>query len=323
MGVRADTAPRGAFGQASSLEIPIELSVVLPNYNGANLLRRNLPSIIAAAKGIATEIIVVDDASTDDSVAYLRSHYPDVIVLRNVRNLGFSETCNRGIRSATGKFVCVSNTDVTFKEDFFRVGLKAFDSESIFAVKGDIFNQNSLGETVNIDTTTRLYQKRGLLRFDTVITSANRDSKYGLDKSFVSLGCCFISRTEILKKLKGFDPVYSPFYWEDTDLTFRALQQGYRVVYQPEAVVYHQLSSTINKYRKKRYRKLVSDRNKFLFAWRFMAGRTQWTQHFVHVGFGIMTRWLILDWSFYGGLFWALWRRFFWRNLNGPSWKRL
>ena len=291
-----------------------ELTVVLPNYNGVELLRRNLPSLLSAAKGIRTEIIVVDDASTDGSVSFLRDHYSDVIVVQNSKNLGFAETCNRGIRATTGRFVCVSNTDVSFKEDFFRVGLTAFDSDAVFAVKGEIVNQNGLGETVNVDRTSRLHQKRGLLRFDTVMNRSQRDSEYGLNKSFVSLGCCFISRADFLKELGGFDPIYSPFYWEDSDLTFRALKRGYRVVYQPEAVVYHQLSSTINKYRKKSYRKLVSNRNKFLFAWRFMAGPVQWGQHLIHLSFGVMARWLILDWSFYMGLFWALWRRFLWRD---------
>jgi len=229
-----------------------ELTVVLPNYNGVELLRRNLPSLLSAAKGIRTEIIVVDDASTDGSVSFLRDHYSDVIVVQNSKNLGFAETCNRGIRATTGRFVCVSNTDVSFKEDFFRVGLTAFDSDAVFAVKGEIVNQNGLGETVNVDRTSRLHQKRGLLRFDTVMNRSQRDSEYGLNKSFVSLGCCFISRADFLKELGGFDPIYSPFYWEDSDLTFRALKRGYRVGL-PTRKPWFITSSVrrLNKYRKK------------------------------------------------------------------------
>ena len=77
------------------------LSVILPNYNGRQLLQRNLPSLFTALKGLEHEVIVVDDCSGDDSVSFLQQHYPQITLIQNPHNLGFSATCNAGIKAAT------------------------------------------------------------------------------------------------------------------------------------------------------------------------------------------------------------------------------
>ena len=95
------------------------ISTVLPNYNGRHLLEKNIPSLLEAIGTIHNEIIVVDDCSTDDSVAFLENTYPNIKVIRNDVNLGFSSTCNKGIRAATLDLLCIVNTDVTFTPDYF------------------------------------------------------------------------------------------------------------------------------------------------------------------------------------------------------------
>ena len=90
------------------------ISIVLPNYNGRHLLEKNLPSIVEALAGFDHEIIIVDDCSADDSVEFIQRSYPDIKLIQNEVNLGFSTTCNTGIFAAKYPLLCVANTDVTF-----------------------------------------------------------------------------------------------------------------------------------------------------------------------------------------------------------------
>lgn len=286
------------------------ISIVLPNYNGRSLLEKNIPSLIKAVDQFEHEIIVIDDCSTDDSVEFLRQTYPNIKVFINEVNSGFSTTCNRGINTAKLELLCVVNTDVTFTPDYFSSMMDEFDSPELFAVKGDIVNyNNSPDDVMNIDRTTLLYYKRGFLRFDTNTPLKQRTLIARNDAQFVCLGCCFVCRTEMMAKLKGFDEIFSPFYWEDSDLAMRAMELGFKLLYLPESRVYHQASSTIASYRSNTQRKLVSYRNKFLFTWRHLDTSRFWLSHIPHTLLNIFTRWLVLDWKYYAALAWAITRK--------------
>ena len=83
------------------------ISVILPNFNGRGLLEKNIPSLFEALGDIDNEIIVIDDCSSDDSVQFLKETYPAIKVIRNEINLGFSATCNKGIKAAKlNLFMC-------------------------------------------------------------------------------------------------------------------------------------------------------------------------------------------------------------------------
>ena len=286
------------------------ISAMLPNFNGQNLLENNIPSLIEALDGISHEIIVIDDCSSDDSVKFLKETYPGIKVIINEVNIGFSSTCNKGIRAAKMDLICVINTDVTFTPDYFKNMIDEFDDPSLFAVKGDIVNYDkSIDDVINIDRTARLYYKRGFLRFDTSNPLTTRTSLSGNSEQFVALGCCFVCVREMMLKLKGFDEIYSPFYWEDSDLARRAMRSGYKLLYLPESIVYHQASSTIANYRSNTQRRLVSNRNKFLFSWRHLDRKTFWTSHVPTTALSLMFRWVIIDWKYYAAFFWAIARK--------------
>ena len=286
------------------------ISVVLPNFNGRNLLQKNLPSLITALGDFDYEIIIVDDCSSDDSVKFLKETYPEIKIICNEINLGFSATCNKGINTAKLKLLCVVNTDVTFTPDYFTNMIREFEDASLFAVKGDIINYNqSFDDVINIDRTTTLYYKRGFLRFDTSNPLTQRTSLSGADDIFVALGCCFVCNREMMIKLHGFDEIYSPFYWEDSDLARRAMSSGYKLLYLPKSVVYHQASSTIANYRSNVQRHLVSNRNKFLFSWRHLDTKTFWISHLPTTALSLLVRWLIIDWKYYVAFYNALIRK--------------
>jgi len=292
------------------------ISVILPNYNGTGLLRRNLPSLIEALEttGVDHEIIVVDDCSSDDSVAMLQAEFPQVRLVVNEKNLGFSATCNRGVHAAVHPLLCIVNTDVTFTRDYFQKALPYFADPAMFAVKGAIINyRNDFDDILNTESTSLLYYKRGFLRFNQRVEPRPETFTGKVDGQFVLLGCCFVCDREKMLELGGFDEIFSPFYWEDADLAIRALRRGFHLAYEPECKVFHQTSSTIASYRSNTRRRLVSMRNKFLFTWRHLQGVGQWTSHIGFTTLSLLVRWLILDWKFYWAFASALMRA---RQLN-------
>lgn len=287
------------------------ISVILPNYNGRSLLLSNIPSIVIALEHARCdyEIIVVDDCSTDDSVDMLKKEFPFVKVIVNKTNQGFSYTCNRGIFDAKNSILCIVNTDVTFTPDYFTIGIKYFDDENIFALKGNIINyQNKIDEIVSIEKTAQLFIKRGLLRFDKKVEYVPDSFTGEIGGQFVLLGCCFMCSRDKALELKGFDEIFSPFYWEDSDLALRALRKGFKLIYEPLCVVYHKTSSTIPNFRSSTKIKLISNRNKFIFSWKYLKGTKQWLSHIFYILLNLTTRWIILDWKYYVALFNALQR---------------
>lgn len=287
------------------------ISVVIPNYNGRLLLEENLPSLITALEksGEEYEIIVSDDASTDDSIDFLKKRYPQISIITTEVNTGFSANCNRGIMNAKYALTCITNTDVTFDEDYFIKGIPYFTDPTLFAVKGDIFNYaGSKSNIISIDQTTQTYFKRGLIRFKTNITPDTTKFGSNIGDQYVGLGCCFIANTAHLQAIGGFSEIYSPYYWEDSDIAINALERGFSLKYTPECIVYHKASSTISTTQNNFKRKLISNRNKFIFTWLHLKGVNNWIKHITYIVINIFTRWLILDIKYYISLVYALLR---------------
>lgn len=292
-----------------STQIKNSISVVLPNYNGSSLLLANIPSIITALNTAKCEyeIIVVDDCSSDDSVSMLQHHFPEVIIIQNEVNKGFSATCNRGVFAAKLPLVCICSTDVTLEADYFLNALPHFQNQNLFALKGNIVNYTfSFDNIMNTEKTSQLFFKRGFYRFNNRVEYDFKPLTGKLHEQFVLLGCVFLCDREKMLQLKGFDEIFSPFYWEDSDLAIRALRRGYNVVYEPNCVVYHQTSATISNYRSYTKRRLISMRNKFLFSWRHMNDPKLWITHISYTLISLLTRWIILDWKYYVAFFTAL-----------------
>src|SRR3954469_20971393 len=112
------------------------LSVVIPNYNGTVLFPHTLPTVLSALQNLTIpyELVIADDCSTDDSISYLKEHYPQARLLINQKNSGFSVTANAGIRVARYDLVFLLNSDVKLEPDYFKEQFKYFDKPDIFGV---------------------------------------------------------------------------------------------------------------------------------------------------------------------------------------------
>ncbi len=239
-------------------------SVVIPNWNGRDLLAKYLPHVIAAMSGNpANEIIVVENGSTDGSAELLRERFPSVRVLQLPKNLGFGGGSNAGFRAAKNDIVVLLNSDMRPRPDFLKALLDGFTDEKVFAVACQIFFTDP--EKIREETgLTQGWWESGTLRV------RHRD-----DPAIVDLypcfygggGSCAFDRRKFLE-LGGFDELLAPFYLEDTDLGYLAWKRGWKVLYQPRSVVYHEHRGTIGKHYNKRTIDVIVQKNILLFCWK-------------------------------------------------------
>jgi GT2 family glycosyltransferase len=237
------------------------VSVVIPTYNGRDLLLKNLPPLFSALAQIdaASEVIVVDDASSDDSLLVLEMEFPAVIVMRNERNIGFAETINRGIFAARYDIVLALNNDVMVEPDLLQKVLPRFRDDTIFAVTPNVFDPATKRQQA-------IYKLRpGFCWFrDTCLPEPPAAEEIPL--FFASGGSSCYERKKMLA-LGGFSTLYAPFYVEDVDLSYHAWKRGWKSVLEPTATVWHPVNSTIRKYHRQRKIKFLIARNKHIFMW--------------------------------------------------------
>lgn len=233
------------------------VSIVIPNWNGAHLLKKNLPSVLAAAHG--AQVIVADDASTDDSVSYLASAYPHVQVIANPKQLGFAGNVNSGVAAATGDIVVLLNTDVRPEPDFLTPLLKRFAVGAVAAV-GCLEKSHETDGTV--------LRGRGIAKWEKGFFIHSRGEVNSEDTAWVSGGSSAYRRN-VWEQLGGLDTLYNPFYWEDIDFSYQLLKSGFRIVFEPKSIVghFHEEGKIKTSYTPSDVKKIVY-RNQFIFLWK-------------------------------------------------------
>lgn len=215
------------------------LSVIIPHYNSAHLLTTCFNALRAQTYS-RLEIILADNGSTDDSVALTRRDFPEVKILELGRNLGLTGAINRGIEITQGEVIVPLNNDTEVAPGWAQAlvdALHAHPEAGIVACKMLLFDQrdtlHSAGDGYGIDG---IPINRGVWQKDT--GQFDRDVYI-----FGGCGGAVAYRREMLADIGLFDEELF-MYLEDVDLNWRAQLAGYRVVFAPQAVVYHQLSAT-------------------------------------------------------------------------------
>ena len=261
-------------------------SVVVPNWNGRDLLEKYLPSVVEAVAGnTENEIIVVDNASTDGSAAFVRQRFPQVRVLALDRNLGFGGGSNAGIRAARNDIVVLLNSDMRVERGFLEPLLEGFYDASVFAVSAQIFfsDPQKVREETGLSEGLWIH---GRLRVRHVIDERVRT----LYPVFYAGGGSSAYHRQKFLDLGGFDPLYEPFYLEDTDLSYRAWKRGWTVHYQPRSVVYHEHRGTIGRTFDAVLIQRVLKKNYLLFAWKNIHDWRWLPGHFLNVYGGMWVR---------------------------------
>lgn len=274
------------------------ISVVIPNYNGEELLRANIPSVLAALKQSAVEyeVIVPDDCSNDSSVQLLKKYFPSVLIIESTKNLGFSSNINKGLRKAKKDLICILNSDIHLDKNYFEYKLAHFCDSNTFAVSGAIYDPVSK-QLCEHDLSVKQ-------NFWGIIQST-QTKNYSFKKTIPVYGLsganALISRNKI-QQIQYFEELFSPYYGEDVELNLRAWRSGWLCHYEPRAICYHEGSATIKKHSTKKHVRLISRRNKLTFHFLHLDG-VQRFKFKIKLCLDLLTRWLIYDLSFYKAFF--------------------
>lgn len=266
-------------------------SIVIPNWNGRDLLEKYLPSVVASIEHHpGSEVIVVDNGSTDGSAAFVEQSFPNVRLLRLKNNLGFGGGSNAGFRAASNDIVLLLNSDMRVEPDFLQPLLDGFSDEKVFSVSCQIFFSDPAKFRQETGL-TESWWAQGMLRVrhrnDEKITQLY-PCAYG------GGGSCAYDRAKFLE-LGGFDEILAPFYLEDTDLGYLAWKRGWKTMYQPASVVYHEHRGTIGKTFSDAYIQGVLKKNFLLFTWKNIHEWKRLFEHFVYAWSGAAISWLFGD----------------------------
>ena len=213
------------------------ISVIIVNYNKKDLLRRCLDSIRRQSfQGI--EVIVVDNASGDDSVEVLGAYYPEARLMRNTRNLLFCRAYNQGIEISKGNFILCMNNDAELEKDYLKEALSAIGKdEKIGMVSGKILRMDKR----TIDS-TGLFLGRSRKAIERGYGRLDRGQYDEPGYIFGVSGSCAFFRRRMLEDIRDengyFDERFG-MYYEDLDLCWRAQKKGWKAYYNPKAVAYH------------------------------------------------------------------------------------
>jgi GT2 family glycosyltransferase len=289
------------------------LSIVIPTWNGLDLLCECLPSVLAAAgvyrdkTGADTELIVVDDGSRDETVSRLPLDFPEACLVAKPSNEGFAAACNEGFARCRYQLIGLLNNDVWVDPDYFVRQAEHFSDEAVFAVTARVFDWDE-----PVFMTGGRY---GRFRRGFWSVYFNYDVRPGQGAEWVekrrllsayAIGGFSTYRRDRVVELGGFNPLLSPFHWEDVDLAYRGWKRGWEIRYEPRSVAYHKGSATIDRNYRKSHVDAVSFRNRLLFHWINLHSPGFLLRHLAMLTVLFLTRVLALDLDFYRALFQAL-----------------
>ncbi len=229
-------------------------SIIIVNWNSRNLLKNCLNSVRKTNPNGNYEIIVVDNASTDDSLVMIKNDFPEVALIENKENLGFAKGCNLGIKASKGKIILFLNSDAEVRDLNTLAKVENFFGEhedvgilGLQLVFPDGVPQASGGEFVSVK---QLFKHQILFgdspvfhKFKDKFASQKNGEFYDID--FVS-GACLFMRRDVIDEIGGFDEDFF-MYGEDVDYCFRAKKKGWRIVVLPSIEVIHLKSQSTKK----------------------------------------------------------------------------
>jgi len=218
----------------------MKCSVIILNWNGAEMLRRYLPSVIAHTKG--ADIIVADNGSTDDSLAVLEKEFPTVMTIVLDKNYGFAEGYNRAIEQVDSEYVVLLNSDVEVTEEWLTPLLAYMDEhKDVAAVQPKIRSWLRRAYFEHAGAAGGYLSKfyfpycRGRVLWHVEEDKAQYDSIADVDWTS---GACMCVRTKVYKECGGLDASFFA-HMEEIDLCWRMRNAGWRLACIPQSVVYH------------------------------------------------------------------------------------
>ena len=219
----------------------MRVAVVILNWNGVHHLKKFLPSVIEHSHELAT-IYVADNASTDNSIEYLKKAFPTVKIIENTTNGGFAKGYNEALQLLNEEFFVLLNSDVEVAKDWIAPIIKEFDkNESIGICQPKILSYNEKNKFEYAGAAGGFIDFLGYPFCRGRIFQHTEEDKGQYDvksEIFWASGACMFIRSSLFKSLGGFDESFFA-HMEEIDLCWRAKNLGGKVFYIPQSVVYH------------------------------------------------------------------------------------
>lgn len=212
----------------------MRVTIVIPTFNKVELTKPCLEALVENTPEDLYEVVIVDNASSDGTRELLHQLGGDVRVVLNDRNEGFGPACNSGASFARAEFICFLNNDTLVRPGWLENLVAAMDQDSQLAAVQPLLlfpdgRVNSAGDLVFRQQAWN-YGKG----------EDSSDPKFATRRApDYASGACLLVRKTMFDAVGGFDDAYAPAYYEDTDLSFAFRAQGWKVLYEPRAVVIH------------------------------------------------------------------------------------
>ncbi len=225
------------------------VAIVILNWNGRDFLKKFLPSVLASTYE-HKKIIVADNASTDDSVEFLKAHYPQVEIIQNSSNEGFAKGYNTALKQVKADYYVLLNSDVEVTPGWIEPVIELMESDTAIAAcqpKLLAYNDKTLFEYAGASGGWLDYFGYPFMR-GRIFDICERDTGQYDDAApcFWASGAALFVRSAVFEELKGFD-AYFFAHQEEIDLCWRAQLAGYKIYVQPASVVYHVGGGTLPK----------------------------------------------------------------------------
>jgi len=274
------------------------VNIILLNYNGRDLLEKYLPHAIEASRNShhSCRVSVVDNCSTDDSVAFLKESFPEIKLYMAKENRVLC-SFNDYVRTIDDEIVIFLNTDIKLAPDFVDPLVDKFDDQSLFFVAPkECSMEGAFQGGLNRGAFELGFFKNKVKLEDQDRVQYTLSAHGGATdrKKFIELG--------------GYDNMYLPGYVEDLDICYRAWKRGWTGIYEPQSVQFHEGCTTFNKAYGYNKKLTIIHRNIFLFIWKNV---TSLKQIFLHAFFVIprVVACLVTGrWYFVSGFFQAIGR---------------
>jgi GT2 family glycosyltransferase len=227
----------------------MKVAVVILNWNGKSFLEKFLPSV-AACNSSVSQIIVADNASTDDSVAFLKENYPGIKIIINKENGGFAKGYNDALKLIDAEYYILLNSDVEVTKGWIDSVIQLMDSDKNIAAcqpKIKAYHNKELFEYAGaaggfIDKFGYPFCRGRILDH----IEADLGQYNDVREVFWASGACMFIRSECFHKLNGFDEDFFA-HMEEIDLCWRLKNLGYKIMYCPDSTVYHVGGGTLSK----------------------------------------------------------------------------
>jgi N-acetylglucosaminyl-diphospho-decaprenol L-rhamnosyltransferase len=221
-----------------------DILAILVSFNTKELTRKALNLLLSSMHDLEMEVLVIDNASRDDSVQMLRTEYPEVTLIENSKNVGFGRANNQALPFVKSRYVLLINTDAFVAPDSIAKTVRYMDEHPQCGILG----VRLIGREGELQPSCRYFPtpwnifllRTGLCTYieeATMVDDMNWDDSVVRDCDWVP-GCYFLIRKEVIDQVGLFDPRYF-LYYEEVDLCYAAKMAGWKVTYFPDTTVVH------------------------------------------------------------------------------------